>query len=352
MKRNTSHPGIDKLPSGRWRARVRRKGQRPLTDTFKNLFDAEAWKRRVESDLERGKWNDSVVADRTSLGAALDDYEKKVTPHKKSSKREASMIGIIRADSKARGLLDKSLPRIEGGDLADLRDKWKADGVTPATIVRRMAIVSNLYTVARDEWKMKGLQNPARDVKLPKVRNRRKRRIRKDELAAVIAASESVEFPDFARLLCETAMRRGELQALTWENVNLRTRTALLPDTKNGEDREIPLSKAAAAILRGRPTPHEGRVFTITADAFSKAFRRARARARKRYLDECKARGRHPSARFLVDMKMHDERHEATSRLAAKLHILDLAAVTGHKDLRTLQRYYHADAKKLAKQIG
>lgn len=352
MKRNiTSHPGIDQLPSGRWRARVRRKNHRMLTETFARLTDAEAWKRRIESEQERGIWNDNLIADGTNLAAALDDYEKKVTPGKKSAKGEASILNIIRADAKFLGLLDKPLSRIDGGDLARLRDKWKADGVTPATIHRRMALLSHLYTIARKEWKMKGLQNPARDVKLPTVRNARRRRIRKDEFDAIVAASESAEFPDFAEILYETAMRRGELQALAWENVNLKARTARLLDTKNGEEREIPLSRAAVAIFRARPKPHRGPVFTITADAFSKAFRRARVRARKRYLERCKADHSRADPTFLVDVVMHDERHEATSRLAGKLHILDLAAVTGHKDLRMLQRYYHADAKALAKKI-
>lgn len=342
---------IDRLPSGRWRARIRRKDNRPICRTFEHQVDAAAFARKFESEQERGVWNDNQLAEGTSLSAALDDYEKKVTPGKKSADRETSILNIIRADAKLLGLLEKPLSRIEGGDLAALRDKWKSDEVTPATIHRRMALLSHLYTVARKEWKMRGLQNPARDVTLPAVRNKRKRRISNDELAAIVAASESVEFPDFARLLCETAMRRGELQSLLWENVDLKARTARLPDTKNGEDRDVPLTTAAVEVLRGRPKPHEGRVFTITADAFSKAFRRSRTRARKRYLEECKAKKKHPSAKFLVDVRMHDERHEATSRLADKLHILDLAAVTGHKDLPTLLRYYHADAKALAKKI-
>ena len=331
---------------------MRRKNHSAVTETFARLSDAEAWKRRVESEQERGIWNDNLIADGTSLAAALDDYEKKITPGKKSADREASLLNIIRADAKPLALLAKPLSRIDGSDLAVLRDRWKADGVTAATIHRRMAVISHLYTVAREEWKMKGLQNPARDVKLPTVRNRRKRRVSQEELAAIMAASESMEFPDFARLLCETAMRRGELQGLLWENVNLKTRVAYLPDTKNGEDREVPLSTAAIDVLRGRPKPHHGPVFTITADAFSKAFRRSRARARKRYVEQCEASKERPSAKFLVDVRMHDERHEATSRLADKLHILDLSAVTGHKDLRTLQRYYHADAKALAKKIA
>jgi integrase len=343
---------IDRLPSGRWRCRVRRKGNRAVARTFSRWEDASAFARKIESEQERGVWADNQLAEGTSLAAGLDDYEKKITPGKKSSKGEVSILNIIRADAKPLGLLEKSLASIDGGDLAALRDKWKADGVKPATIHRRMALLSHLYTVARKEWKMKGLQNPVRDVTLPMVRNARRRRIQKDEFDAIVAASESAEFPDFARILYETAMRRGELQALAWENLNLRARTARLLDTKNGEQREIPLSRAAVSVFRHRPKPHRGQVFTITADAFSKAFRRARARARKRYLEQCKADRARPDPAFLVDVVMHDERHEATSRLAGQLHILELAAVTGHKDPRMLQRYYHADAKALAKKIG
>ncbi|TAM99704.1 MAG: site-specific integrase, partial [Rhodanobacteraceae bacterium] len=227
MKRiNTKHPGIDQLPSGRWRARVRRKDHPPQTETFARLADAEAWKRRIESEQERGVWNDNTVADATTLADGLDDYEKKITPGKKSAKGEASILNIIREDAKSLGLLYKPMSRVDGGDLASLRDRWKADGVKPATIHRRMALVSHLYTVAREEWKMKGLHNPARDVKLPPVRNSRRRRIRKEEFDAIVAASESAEFPDFAGILYETAMRRSELQTLAWENVNIKSRTA------------------------------------------------------------------------------------------------------------------------------
>lgn len=46
-------------------------------------------------------------------------------------------------------------------------------------------------------------------------------------------------------------------------------------------------------------------------------------------------------------------RHEAATRLAGKLsNVLELAAVTGHRDLRLLQRYFHPDPSDLARKIG
>jgi integrase len=79
----------------------------------------------------------------------------------------------------------------------------------------------------------------------------------------------------------------------------------------------------------------DGRVFPITANALKLAFERAVKRA------------------GIEDLHFHDLRHEATSRLAEKLpNVIELAAVTGHKDLRMLKRYYHPRAEDLARKLG
>ena len=55
----------------------------------------------------------------------------------------------------------------------------------------------------------------------------------------------------------------------------------------------------------------------------------------------------------MEDVHFHDTRHEAASRLAEKLtNVLELSAVTGHRDLRMLKRYYHPRAEDLAKKLG
>lgn len=78
-----------------------------------------------------------------------------------------------------------------------------------------------------------------------------------------------------------------------------------------------------------------GRVFPISADAVKKAFVRAVQRA------------------DFVDLHFHDLRHEAISRIAEKLdNVLELAAISGHKSLKMVQRYYHPRAKDLARKLG
>jgi len=342
---------IVKRDSGHWKAIIRlpRFGVRLRAKTFRLRADAEAWARQTEDQIQRGVWRDTSTAERTTLRSALARYESEVTPSKRSAESEASLLAIIRAD--AGELLDRGLSRIDGGDLAKLRDKWKRDGVKASTIRRRMALLSHLFTVARKEWKMAGLLNPVRDVTLPPVRDARSRRISDVELGAIIAATESRELPTFARLLEETAMRRGELHALRWENIDLRDATAFLPETKNGNARTVPLSPAAVVLLKKMPRRLDGRVFGITANAFTKAFGRAVKRARERYEAECKEKRTKPSLGFLVDVRLHDERHEATTRLAKTFGTLDLRSITGHKDLRMLARYYNPDPKELAKRM-
>ena len=148
-------------------------------------------------------------------------------------------------------------------------------------------------------------------------------------------------------------MRRGELLALDWAHVNLEAQTAHLPDTKNGDPRTVPLSKKAVAVLKALPTPHNGPVFPMTPMALRKAFTRAIERARSKYADDCKEAKRRPVSAFLADVHFHDTRHEAASRLADKLsNVLELSAVTGHRDSRMLKRYYHPRAEDLAKKLG
>jgi len=54
----------------------------------------------------------------------------------------------------------------------------------------------------------------------------------------------------------------------------------------------------------------------------------------------------------IENLCFHDTRHEAITRLARKLEILDLARTIGHKDLRSLMIYYNATASEIAGRLG
>jgi len=163
------------------------------------------------------------------------------------------------------------------------------------------------------------------------------------------------ETPKIARWAVETAMRQGEILALEWKNVDLKKRTAHLPDTKNGTSRTVPMSSAATALLApasNLQVSQKGKVFPTTASALKQSFTRAVARGRRLYLTDCEKAGTEPAEGFLEGLTFHDLRHEATSRLAEKLQMHELMKVTGHKDSRMLARYYHPRAEDLALKLG
>lgn len=334
--------------NGGWEARIRKSGYPPLVKTFTSKRDAEGWAKKTEASMEQRTWLDHTEADTTTLADALQRYLTQIVSKKKGAVKESSLIKLW-AGTQLAGL---TLARIRGADVAKLMDEWLAAGYAAATVVRRVAVLSNLFTVARKRWGMDGLANPVESVEKPRVNNARSRRVLDEEIDRICAATQSAVLPAIIKLALATAARRSETVGLQRKHVHTENQMAHLPDTKNSSARDVPLSDVAVDILDGLPRNASGKVFDITPDAASRAFARARNRARKRYLEECAGQGVEPSETFLVDLILHDLRHEATTRLAAEFDVLDLSAITGHKDLRMLKRYHHPKASDLAKRMN
>lgn len=354
---------ITRRGDSQWQAKVRRKGYPPLSRTFLYKEDAEKWARSVERELETSGFVDRREAEKTTLREVLERYRREVTPTKKCAPIESVKIGVLLQDSI---LPLMKMSALSSAEVAAWRDR-RLTAVTGATVNREIDVLSAAINHARREWGIH-VENPIPLVKRPEKARARERRLTSEEerylLEALGNAPRNADgtFPKAARnpwlvpvfrLAVESAMRRGELLALDWKHVDLMRQTAHLPDTKNGEARTVPLSTKAVAVLKGLPKPHKGSVFPMTPMALRKAFTRSIERARTRYAEDCKAAKRRPSPSFLADVHFHDTRHEAASRLAEKLsNVLELSAVTGHKDLRMLKRYYHPRAEELAKKLG
>jgi integrase len=376
---------INKRGPHQWRAQIRKNGFPPQSKTFTTKAEAEAWVQMTESEMTRGVWVSRGEAESTTLDEALKRYELEITPGKKTANGEKSFIRILRATSLAK----RSLASIRSTDVAQLRDAWLKDGYAPATVVRRLALLSHVFSIARKEWGMESLSNPIEVVRKPQLKDARTRRIadadpgddaasdgeaqgqratQDGELERIIAASGSALLPAVISLAVETAMRRSEIISLRWEHIDLKRRVAHLPATKNGSARDVPLSSRAVAVLQElkdaarRPDPDYdaqnaetsdlGQVFAIRNDAVTRAFERAVTRARGIYLEEVKDSGSPPNNWFLTDLRFHDLRHEATTRLASVFPMHELAKITGHKDPRMLMRYYHPKAEDLAKKLA
>ncbi len=380
---------IRKRGPHQWEAQVRRKGFPVQSKTLTTKAEVEAWAQMIESEMARGVWLCRGEAEATTLSDALDRYEREITPGKKSAVGEKSFLRIWRATPMSKSLM----ATIRSADVAKLRDQWLKE-YEPSTVLRRLAVLSHVFTIARKEWGMESLSNPLELVRKPRPNDARTRRIAvttpsvgsdesvdgdaqrnasDGELALVVAATESPLLPSIVWLAVETAMRRGEIVSLRWEHVDLVRRTVHLPATKNGSSRDVPLSTRALNILKAlqkveddetenavdstleideNSAADEGKVFGIRSDAVTRAFERSVARARKGYLSNCKKTRQKPDPRYLTDLRFHDLRHEATSRLADIFPLHELTKITGHKDPRMLMRYYHPRAEDLAKRLA
>lgn len=354
-----------------WETQIRKKGFPYQTKTFNTKPEAEAWAAVIESEMVRGVFVSRAEAERTTLGQIIDRYIAEVTPTHRGCDSEALRLKAMRRHS----LASRFLSTLTSTDFAKYRDeRLKVDpekGIKPAkpaTVHRELGLFQQVIDQARREWGISLPENPLRLVSRPRFQNARNRRLSAEEEKYLIAVLESGgrdeggKFTEGTRsawaapavkLALETAMRQGEIMSLAWANVDLDAATAHLPLTKNGEARTVPLSIKAVGVLRELPRSIDGRVFPITQNALKHAWLRALFRALKDYERDCKKAGRKPDPGFLNDLRFHDLRHEATSRIAEKLsNILELASVTGHKDLQMLKRYYHPRAEDLARKLG
>ena len=317
-----------------WQARVRRKGTPDQTKSFLSLQDAQKWARSVEIKIDRGTYVDTSNAQRTTMADLIDRYIVEVLPSMKGEKEDRIRLNAVKRHPACKMCLANLTPTVMG----QYRDE-RLTKISAGTVIRELAYFSSIINHARREWGI-SIENPIRMVRKPQSPQGRNRILSATEKQALLVAVKpsgrrNVWLEPVVKLALETAMRRGELLSLRWSNIDLKRRTALLEITKNGERRIVPLSSNAVEILNNLPRHIGGEVFPVSACALAAMFDRAVTRAE------------------LLNFRFHDLRHTAITELAKKLpNLLELSAVSGHKSLKMLQRYYHPNAEELAKKLG
>lgn len=143
-------------------------------------------------------------------------------------------------------------------------------------------------------------------------------------------------------LALETAMRMREMFTLSADQIDVSKKTIFLDKTKNGDKRQVPMSSLAVAMLGNLP---DGQVFPWW-DGKKESLAATTALLSQQF-------SRIFSAAGCPDLRFHDLRHEATSRLFERTSMSDLeiATVTGHKDPRMLKRYANIRASHLASKM-
>ncbi len=328
-----------------WHVQVRRK-HISQTKTFTTKYDAEAWARDVEGRIDRGVYISQIEAESTTLLQASDRYEREMLPALKGKAADASRLKTIRLN-----LGKLPLAAITTTILSRFRDD-RLKIVGSQSVIHELNLINRILKACVLDWGI-SLPGGVPQVRKPTKPRGRDRRVEQGEIDAIITASESQELGIVIGVAIETAMRRSEISTLERDNIQLSRSIVHLEQTKNGDTRDVPLSTTAISLLLKLPARINGRVFNLQPDSITQAFDRAVRRARGVYESHCEELGLKVDKSWLKDIHFHDLRHEATSRIADKVsNLVELASITGHKDLQMLKRYYHPKAEELAKKLG
>lgn len=335
----TNHTKITPMASftkrgNMWRASVFKLGIRK-TATFPTKSDAVAWATKTESDILS---NRSGEIPNKTFGDLLTRYAEEVSPKKRGTRWE--QIRIKKLMQMPIGSV--RLKDLRASDFVEWREARRKE-ISDASVSREMALLSHACGIAIKEWEWLR-ENPMRNVSRPKTSKPRDRLISDKEIERLLFAVDYDEESQLGTAMSrvgaaflfaiETAMRAGEIVGLTWDDVNLETRVARLTETKNGSSREVPLSTEAIRILEQLRLHKSDTVFGLTSSNLDALFRKAKSRA------------------LIDDLHFHDTRHEAITRLAKKLDVLELARMVGHRDLKMLMVYYNETAEALAKKLA
>lgn len=225
------------------------------------------------------------------------------------------------------------LSDIHQRDVAQWLNEKAGEGLSPGTIEKIRATFSRSFALAL-QWDVPGVaRNPATGIKRPPLNNSRERFLTGEEskrLQNAVAASRNKSLPAIVGLLLLTGARVSELLNAEWRHVDLDRRAWLIPTSKTGKHRYVPLSQAAIDIISslhrvGRceyllPNPKTGKPFTEIKHAWQKARDDA----------------------GLPGLRIHDLRHSAASNMVnSGVDLFAVGKVLGHASYQSTQRYSH-----------
>lgn len=370
--------GVACRGASQYRARKLVDGTR-VTRTFDTSRLAREWLEETSVRVREGAFVDRRSLDQTTLAELVQRFvtaEMQDGGRRRGAAEDRGHVPAIMTDT----IGSLPLSRLTPTAIRSFRDR-QGKAYAASTVVKRLNLLARILNHAIGEWDVPLAVNPASSalVKRPDgadiKRERRLEAPRQQELrdAAArgeekpegeeerllkgVAASPCADDVLVTRLALAQAMRMGEIIALRWVDIDFEKKLLTVRGrhergTKTGghlktarrkEERgwEIrPLMPEAAATLieklGDRKPDAEALVFSVGGpNAFKVRIGRIIAKA------------------GLQDLRFHDLRHVATSKLAKRYpNPLDLKRVTGHQDVKSLDRYYQPDLTELAEAGG
>jgi integrase len=342
-----------KLPSGNWRAQVRRIGQRPIGKTFEKKAEATTWARLMEGDEDAIAAFPDAEARRRTVAQAIDGY---MLGYKGRDTAIIKRLSWWREQYGTTALADFTQAKIKDG----LRELARQDArrnagkgkpraslgrkKSPATCNRYLQAISSVLSWAVDEsWITK---NPALGIRRQTEPRGRVRYLSDEERVALLKACDESEWADLGllvRLALSTGARLGELIGLSWADVDLKAGLAHVRQTKNDEPRTLPLIEPVRKRLEAKARPIKGGLL------FPALRKEGRPFQFRPFWESA------VTAAKLENFRFHDLRHSCASYLAMNgATPLEIGDVLGHKTLVMVKRYSHLSTehkKKLAERV-
>ena len=316
-----------------WRFEVARNGIRE-SRTFKTKAEGALWAASREAEILAVKRGGIP---RKTFAEALERYRDEISPRKRGGTWETKRINATIRDFPE--MAKRALEVIDSRHLSEWRDA-RLVKVTRGTVQRDINLLSHVFTIARDEWKW-CKESPFVGFRAPGDNPARVRRIEPSEIRRIlrrmghrshtVPASKQAEVAFAFLISLRTGMRAGEILSLTPARIDTDRRLASVPHKTmhlTGRPREVPLSKQAIRLLH---VFREGFLWTVKADSLSVLFGKARDQL------------------LIHDLHFHDARADALTRFARKVDVMQLARISGHRDLRILlDHYYRATPASIA----
>jgi integrase len=320
--------------SGSYRVRIFRNNDKPISKSFSSEPEANQWLKKTQAQLELGLYQEEVknqVTLKVGFSEAVEKYIPAHSVHKGNHKTEAGILRILASRWEGR-----SLSTISKQDIVLLKDELLAKGRAASTVNHYLNALSQLYQIAANEWGL-NLTNPITGIKRMSEPQGRMKRLSIEAETALLACCHELNLDYLADIIVvaiETGMRCGEILSMRWEDVDFINRRVLLRDTKNGDSRQVPLSSRVKTILEQLSSRDTGDlVFPYCRWAIRRHYTRVVKKSVKAHKGV-----QNP----FIDLRFHDLRHEALSRLSDKgLNVMEIAHISGHRTLAMLRRYTH-----------
>lgn len=318
--------------NGKYLVRVRLRGN-VRTKTFRTSAEAKAWAAQTEAEITSRALG--ITPKNQTVGDIIRRYRAEVTPTKRGSRSEDICLARFLRDP----ICDIKTSEVMPHHFAEWRDRRLKEVQAPS-VARELTTVSAVFNHALREWQTV-TDNPISKINRPKHNPSRTRRPTADEIRRICHYLEydELQVPAMKKqrvalaflFAIETAMRAGEICGITWQHIDLDRRTVHLPKTKNGNSRDVPLSRRAIALLQKLQPLNLTPAFDLQPEPLSTVFRRT------------------TRALEIDDLHFHDSRREALTRMAKKVNVMDLAKISGHRDIKILlNTYYTPNAASLA----